>query len=67
VISLVREKDIAVLKLELTPEQQAALKPVTLGSSSNLLVSGGQVVVCSLHLASWEWGGLHLFGGMHMS
>jgi S1-C subfamily serine protease len=43
VIGLVREKDIAVLKLELTSEQQAALKPVTLGSSSNLLVSG-QVV-----------------------
>jgi S1-C subfamily serine protease len=39
VVGLVREKDLAVLKLQgLTPEQEAGLKPVVLGSSSNLLV-----------------------------
>jgi S1-C subfamily serine protease len=42
VVGLVREKDLAVLKLQgLTPEQEAGLKPVVLGSSSNLLVSKG--------------------------
>ena len=45
------DKDIAVLQLDCPPEKAASLKPVTVGTSANLLV--GQKV-CVLHQCiSW--------------
>ena len=59
VIGKDREKDIAVLRLtELTPQECAGLRPVVLGSSSNLLVcvcTRARVCVCVCVCVCVDW------------